>query len=148
MKNEMDQLLDLQIEVVQMSIYCDIIKKIIVRHRSMSLIKITVFSFIIKKRHHLNGSLYRGNNKLDVLLKFLSQASGLFDELCAQIPYIMQSVDILVKDKICEVHEGELICLIARMSDSENFDAFTESALQESRTYSERQFLREVISVV
>ncbi len=148
MKSENDQLLDIQIEVVQASIYCDIIKKIIAKHRSMSLIKIIAFSYIIKKREYLKGSLYRGNNKLDVLLKFLSQGNGLFDDLCVQMPYIMQSIDILVKDGACEVHEGELIYDISRSSSMESFDAFTESALQESKMYSDRQFLREVISIV
>lgn len=148
MKNEIYQFLDLQIEIVQISIYCDIIKNLLIKHRSMSIIKLSSFSFIIKKRDHVKGSIYSGNNKVDLVLKFLSQASGLFDDLCVQLPFILQAIDLLVKDDICEVHESEVICLISSYQNAANYDAFTEAAIQESKTYSDRQFLREVINIV
>ncbi|MPM25207.1 hypothetical protein SDC9_71697 [bioreactor metagenome] len=148
MKNDIDQLLDSQIEVVQVSIYCDIVKNIIVANRSMSIIKIAVFSFIIKKRTHQNGSIYKGNTKVDLVLKFLSQASGLFEEFCLQMPYIIQAIDLLVKNGVCEVHESEVICSDLSSQNVARFDAFTETAIQESKSYSDRQFLREVISIV
>lgn len=49
MSNETDKLLDLQIEVIQISIYCDIVKNLLLKHRSISVIKIISFSFIIKR---------------------------------------------------------------------------------------------------
>ena len=101
----MDQLLDLQIEVVQASIYCDIINRIIVANRSMSIIKIAVFSFVIKKRTYQKDIIYKGNNKTDLVLKFLSQASGLYDELCLQMPYILQAIDLLIKSGVCEIQK-------------------------------------------
>ena len=148
MSNETDKLLDLQIEVIQISIYCDIVKNLLMKHRSISIIKIIPFSFIIKKRQHLKGSVYKGNNKVDLVLKFLSQAYGLFDELCEQMPYIFQAIDLLVKDGFCEAHEGELVCNLTNQQKAIDYDAFTEAAIQESKSYSDRQFLREVVSIV
>ena len=148
MDKEIDSFLDLQIEVVQISIYCEIIKNILLKHRSISAIKAACFSFVIKKRDHLRGSIYRGNNKVDLVLKFLSQVNGLFDDLCDQLPYIFQAIDLLVQDGFCEAHEGELICLAANLTKAMDYDAFVEAAIQESKLYSDRQFLREVISVV
>lgn len=148
MNNDIDQLLDLQIEVVQVSLYCDIIKSMIMVNECMSIIKIAVFSFIIKKRTYHNGIIYRGNNKTDLVLKFLSQASGLYDELCLQMPYILQAIDLLVKNGVCEVHESEVIRAGVMLHSVASFDSFTEAAIQESKTYSDRQFLREVISIV
>lgn len=104
--------------------------------------------FCGKKRQHLQGSVYKGNNKVDLVLKFLSQACGLFDELCEQIPYIFQAIDLLVKDGFCETHEGELVCSLTSQQKAVDYDAFTEAAIQESKSYSDRQFLREVISIV
>ena len=49
MSNETDKLLDLQIEVIQISIYCDIVKNLLLKHRSISVIKIISFSFIINQ---------------------------------------------------------------------------------------------------
>ena len=148
MSNETDKLLDLQIEVIQISIYCDIVKNLLMKHRSISIIKIIPLNFIIKKRQNLKGSVYKGNNKVDLVLKFLSQAYGLFDELCEQMPYIFQAIDLLVKDGFCEAHEGELVCNLTNQQKAIDYDAFTEAAIQESKSYSDRQFLREVVSIV
>lgn len=52
MSNETESILDLQIEVIQASIYCDIIKRLLLQHRSVSIVKVIVFSFIIKKQQY------------------------------------------------------------------------------------------------
>lgn len=137
MSNETDKLLDLQIEVIQISIYCDIVKNLLLKHRSISVIKIISFSFIIKKRQHLQGSVYKGNNKVDLVLKFLSQACGLFDELCEQMPYIFQAIDLLVKDGFCETHEGELVCSLTSQQKAVDLDksiSFNKYLIQETTT--------------
>ena len=94
------------------------------------------------------GSIYRGNNRTDLVLKLLSQAIGLFDDMCEQMPYIFQAVDLLVKNGICEVHEGEIIYIATSHQKAVDYDMFTEAAIQESKSYTDRQFLREVISIV
>lgn len=114
----------------------------------MSIIKAIAISFTIKKRQYLQGSIYKGNNRTDLVLKLLSQASGLFDAMCEQMPYIFQAIDLLVKDGICEVYEGEIICIDTNHPIAVNYDVFTEAAIQESKSYTDRQFLREVISIV
>ena len=53
MSNETESILDLQIEVIQASIYCDIIKRLLLQHRSVSIVKVIVFSFIIKKQQYI-----------------------------------------------------------------------------------------------
>lgn len=55
MSNETDKLLDLQIEVIQISIYCDIVKNLLLKHRSISVIKIISFSFTNKKETAFAG---------------------------------------------------------------------------------------------
>ena len=68
--------------------------------------------------------------------------------ICEQMPYIFQAIDLLVKDGFCETHEGELVCSLTSQQKAVDYDAFTEAAIQESKSYSDRQFLREVISIV
>lgn len=148
MNSEIDRLLDLQIEATQISIYCDIIKNTLLKHRSISIIKAISISFIIKKRQYLQGSIYNGKNRVDLVLKLISQVSGLFDDMCEQLPYIFQAVDLLTKDGICEIYEGEIICIVSNHPKAADYDAFTEAAIQESKSYTDRQFLREVLSVV
>lgn len=143
-----EKALDLQIEVVQVSIYYDLIRRILIKYRSISVIKVAVISFIIKKREYLQGSMYSAKHTNDVILKFLSQANGLFDELCGQFKYIFEAIDILVAYGDCEVHEGELTCNPSIHLQVKGFDPFTESVIRQSIYYTDRQFLKEVISVV
>lgn len=140
--------LDLQIEVVQVSIYYDLIRRILIKYRSISIIKVATISFIIKKREFFRGSIYSGKHTNDLVLKFLSQANGLFDELCDQLKYVFEAIDILVADGDCEVHEGELTCNSNVHPTVKGFDTFTESVIRESMSYTDRQFLKEVISIV
>lgn len=143
-----EKALDLQIEVVQVSIYYDLIRRILIKYRSISLIKAATISFIVKKMKFFRGKFYTAKNTNDLVLKFLSQANGLFDELCDQFKYIFEAVDILVADGDCEVHEGELTCNPKLHLSVNGFDAFTESVIRESMHYTDRQFLKEVITVV
>ena len=108
----------------------------------------SVICFIIKKREYLQGNIYSAKHTNDVILKYLSQVSGLFDELCGQFKYILEAIDILVADGDCIVHEGELTCKHTIPVALTGFDDFTDSAIQHSLYYTDRQFLKEVISVV
>ena len=143
-----EKALDLQIEVVQVSIYYDLIRRLLIKYRSISIVKVATISFIIKKREYFGKSIYSAKNTNDLVLKFLSQANGLFDELCDQLKFIFEAVDILVTDGVCEVHEGELTCNPSLHLTIKGFDSFTESAIRESINFTDRQFLKEVITVV
>ena len=143
-----EKTLDLQIEIVQVSIYYDLIRRLLIKYRCISMIKVAAISYIIKKREFFLGSIYSAKNTNDLVLKFLSQANGLFDEFCDQLKYIFEAVDILVADGDCKVHEGELTCNPSLHLSVKGFDAFTESVIRESINYTDRQFLKEVISVV
>ena len=142
-----EKALDLQIEVVQVSIYYDLIRRLLIKYRSLSIVKVAAISFIIKKREFFGKSIYSARNTNDLVLKFLSQANGLYDELCDQFKYVLEAIDILVKDGECEVHEGELTCNPSLHLSVKGFDTFTEAAIRESIHYTDRQFLKEVITV-
>lgn len=142
------QMLNLQVEATQVGIYCEILKNILVKHRSLSIMKILAFSFVIKKNRYLQVCLYSAKNRSDLVLKFLSQATGRYDEFCIQLPYIFQAIDILVKKDVFEIYENELLCRLPANWDVESYGDFTNSAIEESQNYTDRQFLKEVISIV
>jgi len=138
----------MQIEAMQVGIYCDIIQNLLVKHRSLSIVKIITFAFIIKKIRFLNINYYSGHNKTDLVLKFISQAQGCYEELCKHITYILQAVDLLLKNDIFELHETEIICKLPANWDVLDYGAFTNAAIAESRNYTNRQFWKEVINIV
>ena len=137
-----------EIEAVQVSIHCEIIKNLLARHRSLSIVKTATFSFAIKKLTLLQGSYYSARNRTDLVLKYLSQISGCYDEFCRQLPYILQSMDLLVKAGVCDVHETELISKEPVDACTEDYGAFTIAAIEESKRYTDRQFWKEVLSIV
>lgn len=137
-----------EIEAVQISIYCEIIKNLLVCHRSMSIVKVVAFSFAIKKVAYLQSECYTARNRSDLVLKYLSQISGCYDELCEQLPYILESVDLLIKSSVCELHETELLCNCSTDNNVEDYGSFTVAAIEESKDYTDRQFWKEVISIV
>lgn len=136
------------IEVVQVSMYCDIIRNLLAYHRSVSIVKVAAFSYIIKKVAYLHSNCYTGKNRLDLVLKFLSQAFGCYDEFCSQLPYILESIDLLIKTDFCELHESELLCKHPASVSAEDYGAFTCAAIQESASYTDRQFWKEVLNIV
>ena len=140
--------LDLEVEIVQLSKYLEIAKKLLLKYRHISIIKLYLFCFYIKKQEGLRINIYTAKNSEDLVLKFLSQISGRFDELCEQLPYYIKSLDILILNNICSLHDGELFCSLPDDACDDTFDQFTHSVIEESKQYSDRQFLKEVISIV
>lgn len=142
------KILSLQIEAVQVASYCKIITDILSKFKTLSIIKIAVFSFIIKKQLILQVECYNGKNTTDLVLKALSQISGRHEELYNQLPFAFQALDLLIKNNICSVHQSEIIYNRPVGVNTPQLDAFIVSAIGESYTYTDRQFLKEVISVV
>ena len=146
MKN--NEIISLQSEALQLSIYCKIIKDILIKYRNISIIKLVVFSFIIKKHESLRVDCFSAKNSSDLVLKALSQIAGRYDELTNQLPYIFQAIDLLIKNGICDLHTTEVMCLLPESTAHQEMKSFIFSAIEESKSYTERQFLKEVVSIV
>lgn len=136
------------VEIVQVSMYCDIIKNLLAYHRSMSIVKVAAFSFTIKKVAYLHSGCFTGKNRTDLVLKFLSQVSGCYEEFCSQLPYILEAIDLLIKTDFCELHESELLCNQSSSVSAEDYGSFTRATIEESTSYTNRQFWKEVLSIV
>lgn len=146
--NENSKILHLQIEAVQVATYCNIIKNILIKYRNLSIIKIAVFSFIIKKQECLQVECYNAKNTNDLVLKALSQIAGRYEELCDQLPFIFQALDLLIKNGVCDRHQNEIMCKLPTNTKIMLQKGFVFSAIEESKAYTDRQFLKEVISIV
>lgn len=137
----------IELEIILTSTYCNVIMDVLKNHKSLSVNKMLVFSYLIKKRKYLNSSIYYTSNKKDVTLKGLSQLTGLFDDYLDNIKYIIRAIHLLVtKEKIIH-NSGELIYIeIGEVYIKE--PTFIDNVIRDSQKYSDRQFLKEVISNV
>lgn len=144
----MDKQISLQVEAVQVSLYCDIIKNILVKHRELSIIKLLTFSFVIKKNECTKMKCFSALDKKDLVLKFLSQVTGRYSEYLLQLEYGIEALDILIDNGICSLHENEVLCNLPCDEHVDTYGSFTSSAIEESKAFTDRQFLKEVVSIV
>ena len=65
MEGRMIMDLNLEIEIIQTSIYCNIITMLIKEHTSLSVNKLIVFSYLVKKESLIQNSIFKASNKKD-----------------------------------------------------------------------------------
>ena len=135
-----------QTEAIQLSIYCNIICQLLKSHKNLSICKILVFSYLIKQNKFLGKSIYTAKNKQDVVLKGLSLLSGDFEWFCNSIPYIIKALHILINKGIVSL-DSEILAL---NSDELEFEIvypenrFIKNVIEESKSMTDRQFMKEV----
>lgn len=134
----------IELDIIITSTYCEIILDILKVHKNLSVNKILVFSYLIKKRKFMNSNIYNALNKNDLVLKCISQMCGLYSDYCKNIKHIISAIHLLIANNKLSVHFGELIYLETVEIVIEE-KSFINNAIRESKNYSDRQFLKEVI---
>lgn len=144
------QNLELESEVIQISMYMDIILNILKKHNELSIIKIMLFSYIIKKEMFRFGKIYTAGNTQNIVYKAISLLSGEYEEYCKNIKFIIKAIHVLKLNKQVKL-DGCILCL----ADSINLDSkiylespFIEKAIEVSKRMTDRQFMREVMANV
>lgn len=137
----------LELEIILTSTYSEIILEILKVHKNLSLNKTIVFAYIIKKRKFLNDNIFSALNKNDVVLKCISQMSGLYNDYCDNLRFIINAVHLLIVNNKISFYLGELIYIETEEIVIQQ-KSFINMAIEESKKYSDRQFLKEVIRSV
>lgn len=141
--------LELETEVIQISIYSDIIVCLLKNHRRLSLNKMLFFSYVIKKSQYNLDNVYTAKNTQDVVYKVISLISGDFKDYCLNVKFIIKAIHLLITKNII-VYNGTMLS----MDDNEKVKTiykespFVEKAIEESKIMSDKQFMTEVISNV
>lgn len=140
--------LKLQVEILQLSSYCEVLKELFRSHQELTLSKTLVYAYLIKKNSLEDFKVYNANNTKDVIDKSLSLLSG--DKFfLVEIEFIIKAIDILIKKHILYFSNG-LLTLLKDDYKSVFFDnsAFLNKAIIESEKMSDKQFLKEVLTIV
>lgn len=132
-------------EAVIVSRYCDIILGISQRHGNISVNKILVFSFLIKKNTFTDNEVYSVKNSKDIILKCISKLSGAFQDYCNEIEYILKAIHLLIQNGDL-IFENEKIKYISKSNKPTLVEnKFIEKCIIESNKMTDRQFLKEVM---
>lgn len=139
--------IELEAETIQISIYCDIIVQVLNRHKELSINKLLLFAYLIKKERRTLFKIYTGNNTQDIVYKCISLLAGEYYEYCNSIQYIIKSIHLLITDETIKLENNLLSCQrdikIGKVIYDENM--FMEKAIEASRKMTDRQFLKEVM---
>lgn len=91
-----------ELEIVQISIYCDIVMMLLKEHKTLSLIKLPVFSYLTKKENLIQNSVFRTSNTKEIVNKYLSLLSGDLDNFFISYEYILKAIHVLIENEVIE----------------------------------------------
>lgn len=142
--------IEIEVELIQVGIYCNIISDLINKYEQLSIIKTSVFAYLIKKYKFIPDKIYTANNTQDIISKCISMLSGDYEEYSKSIKYIIKSMDILISaNKLCVKNDLLIRNENTRVEKSIYVrDAFLEKTIKTSNKISDRQFLKEVLQNV
>ncbi len=133
-------------ETIQVSIYCDIIKQILKRHKELSVSKMLVFSYLIKRDKFAYRSVYTSNNSQDIIYKGLSLLAGDYVGFCDSIEYIVKAIHLLKLKNIIGLENNIIIEIpntgIGKAVYEESM--FLGKVIEASKKMTDKQFMKEV----
>lgn len=138
--------LKFEAESIQVSIYCEIIIKILEKHFELSVNKVLFFAYLIKKDRFIPGNIYNGNNSQDIINKCISFLAGDFFEYCNSLEFIIKSIHILKENGRISL-ENDILRILPEISTSKTIykeSMFIEKAIEVSKRMTDRQFMKEV----
>lgn len=136
----------IQAESIQLSIYCNIICQTLQKHGELSVCKIITFSYLIKQNRFIGGTVYTAKNTQDVIYKGISLLSGDFDGFCNSVPYILKSLHLLISEGIVKYENSVLYLNNKQLELDLVFEEnnFMKKVIEESKTMTDKQFMKEV----
>ena len=137
----------LKTEALQLSIYCNIICNLLITHKNLSLVKTIVFSYIVKHEHIVSNNCFTANNTKELVFKSLSLLAGNYKSFCENVPYIIKSLDLLIKNGIIDFSD-EILKFVGECYKIEKIyieSNFLRKAIDDSYTMTDIQFIKEVI---
>lgn len=134
-------------EAYQIGVYCDTVYMILKHHRDLSIAKLTFFVYAINKERFFNRDVYSAKNTNDILSKEISIINGDFVGYANAIIYILKAIHILTEVEIIKVE-----CGVAHLlNDNYGFvkcnaeSKFVYNVIEESKSWSDKRFMREVL---
>lgn len=136
-----------QAEVLQLSIFVNIICQLLKKHDKLSICKLVTFTYLMKKNKFLFKNVYSTNNKQDVIYKGLSLLTGDFDQYCDSLIYIFRAIHLLTVQNVIVV-ENDTVTLSDKTIQIEvvfSENDFLDKVILESKIMTDNQFMKEVI---
>lgn len=138
---------NIKFEAYQISVYCDTVYMIIKQHKDISVAKLVFFTYAINKERFLDKSIYNAKNTQNVLSKEISTINGDFEGYANATPYILKSIHILAQAEKIRI-EGNIVHLLDPEFDYVKCNSeskFVYNVIEESKSWTDKRFMREVL---
>ena len=139
---------DIKIEVLLVGKYCEIIKGILNVHKHLSVNKTMFFAYLLKIKNNYCQWPFKSNTSKDTVFKVISLISGNYSDYCANIKYIIEAMHLLIENGDVVIQDTVLLRKDGEIGAEFYDDKLIKNAIEESRNFSDRQFLKEVLSNV
>ena len=113
----------------------------------VSLIKLMIVSFIVRRVRLESIMVYSGHNKKDILPKALIQIGVSIDDIITEIPMISAAIDLLIRQELVQLHDEVLIAK-GKDVDTLEISVFLRTLLRECSALSDEFILEEVLRSV
>ena len=107
-----------------------------------------LFAYLLKSENNYYSALFNGNNSTDVVVKAISQISGNYTNYCKNIPYIIEAIHLLIQNGDVLLSSTTLLFSEKNNGKEKYTNKFLQNAINQSYNFSDRQFLKEVLSNV
>lgn len=136
-------------EAIQISVYIDAVYTILKEHKDMSIIQLSFYSYVVNKTRFLEKEIYTAKTKKDIVVKAISVISGDFEGFSNAMPFILKAMHIMNKSGLIKV-EGNVVHLCNKEYKSINakLSNFENKAINESKRWSDKRFIKEVLHCV
>jgi len=136
-----------EVEAIQISIYCDVIRQILKKHDELSLSKMLVFSYLIKNDYFLLSNVYKASSSQDLIYKGLSLLAGNYKDFCESVEYIVKAIHILINCDAVIIENTILksVSTVDRPKMVYQESPFIENTIEASKRMTDKQFMKEVM---
>lgn len=137
----------IKFEVYQMSVYCDTVYMIVKQHIDISVTKLVFFTYAINKERFFDKEVYNAKNTQNVLSKEISTINGDFVGYANATPYILKAIHILAQAEKIKI-EGNIVHLLDpkfKYAKCNSESRFVYNVIEESKSWTDRRFMREVL---
>lgn len=134
-----------EMEIRQISIYCDVFKTILKEHYVLSITKACVFAFLLWQEN-INGiRIFKSSRTRNIVPTYLSLLVGEYEAFLKSYEYMLKALHILIVNSQIEYANGMLKLLEVNCQSYCKEGEFIKKVIEESKKWSDQNFMREVL---
>lgn len=138
---------NIKFEAYQISVYCDTVYMLVKQHKDISVAKLIFFTYAINKERFFDKDVYNAKNTQNILNKGISIINGDFVGYANATPYILKAIHILAQADKIRIADNIVHILDTKFSYAKcnSESTFVYNVIEESKTWTDKRFMREVL---